>query len=60
MGIIEKIGVFFGNKQESGPLGKPGRNEPCWCGSGNKYKKCHLPGDSKKAASSCSTNCGPT
>ncbi|OGK62255.1 preprotein translocase subunit SecA [Candidatus Roizmanbacteria bacterium RIFOXYB2_FULL_38_10] len=21
---------------------KPGRNEPCWCGSGKKYKKCHL------------------
>ena len=18
-----------------------GRNEPCWCGSGQKYKKCH-------------------
>jgi hypothetical protein len=21
---------------------KVGRNEPCWCGSGKKYKKCHL------------------
>lgn len=21
---------------------RPGRNEPCWCGSGTKYKKCHL------------------
>ncbi|NLJ69945.1 MAG: preprotein translocase subunit SecA [Clostridiaceae bacterium] len=20
----------------------PGRNEPCWCGSGKKYKNCHL------------------
>lgn len=20
----------------------PGRNEPCWCGSGRKFKKCHL------------------
>ena len=20
----------------------PGRNDPCWCGSGLKYKKCHL------------------
>ena len=20
---------------------KPKRNEPCWCGSGKKYKKCH-------------------
>lgn len=22
---------------------KPGRNDPCWCGSGRKYKKCHYP-----------------
>jgi len=21
---------------------KTGRNQPCWCGSGKKYKKCHL------------------
>ena len=21
--------------------GRPGRNEPCYCGSGKKYKKCH-------------------
>jgi len=26
-------------------LDRPGRNEPCWCGSGKKYKKCHGPGD---------------
>ncbi len=23
-----------------------GRNDLCWCGSGKKYKKCHLPTDS--------------
>lgn len=24
------------------PLGQlPGRNDPCWCGSGRKYKSCH-------------------
>lgn len=22
--------------------GKPGRNDPCYCGSGLKYKKCHM------------------
>jgi methionyl aminopeptidase len=22
-----------------------GRNDPCWCGSGQKYKKCHLTAD---------------
>jgi hypothetical protein len=24
------------------PDPKVGRNDPCWCGSGKKYKKCHL------------------
>lgn len=24
---------------------RPGRNEPCWCGSDKKYKKCHLTAD---------------
>ncbi len=27
-------------KRRSGP--EPGRNDPCWCGSGQKYKKCCL------------------
>ena len=26
-----------------------GRNDPCWCGSGLKYKKCHLDFDNKIA-----------
>jgi preprotein translocase subunit SecA len=25
----------------SQPSSKLGRNDPCWCGSGKKYKKCH-------------------
>lgn len=24
---------------------KPGRNDPCWCGSGKKYKHCHWKSD---------------
>jgi hypothetical protein len=27
---------------------KPGRNDPCWCGSGQKYKKCHLQKDEEQ------------
>ena len=27
---------------------RPGRNEPCWCGSGKKYKKCHLEADGQE------------
>ena len=37
-----------GNGQNGGDLREParagpkiGRNEPCWCGSGKKFKKCH-------------------
>lgn len=29
-----------GNLKSAHP--KLGRNDPCWCGSGKKYKKCHL------------------
>jgi len=28
---------------------KLGRNDPCWCGSGKKYKNCHLKDDQAKA-----------
>ncbi len=26
-------------------MDKPGRNEPCYCGSGKKYKQCHMAAD---------------
>ena len=29
---------------------KHGRNAPCWCGSGRKYKKCHLSEDEEGRA----------
>jgi len=25
----------------AGAGAKLGRNDPCWCGSGKKYKRCH-------------------
>jgi hypothetical protein len=31
-------------------VARPGRNEPCRCGSGKKYKHCCLEKDDKKAA----------
>jgi hypothetical protein len=27
-----------------------GRNDICWCGSGRKYKACHLAADDRKRA----------
>jgi preprotein translocase subunit SecA len=31
------------SKQPTRTDHKLGRNDPCWCGSGKKYKKCHYP-----------------
>ena len=33
----EKVSDLINNKK------KLGRNDPCWCGSGKKYKRCHYP-----------------
>jgi preprotein translocase subunit SecA len=30
-------------KKASARRSKLGRNDPCWCGSGKKWKKCHYP-----------------
>jgi uncharacterized protein YecA (UPF0149 family) len=37
-----------------------GRNDPCWCGSGLKYKRCHLEKDQKKVASQTAKKCSTT
>ncbi len=60
MGLLERAFNLFKGKEENRPAEKPGRNDLCWCGSGIKYKKCHLAEDEKTAAKSCSINCGPT
>jgi len=62
MGLLDRVAGLLKrtNGNETAPGIKPGRNEPCWCGSGKKYKKCHLPEETKKAAEkACSLNCGP-
>jgi preprotein translocase subunit SecA len=30
---------------------RPGRNDPCWCGSGKKYKHCHMRQDMQREGS---------
>jgi len=58
VGLFDKIVSFFEEKEEEIP--RLGRNDPCWCGSGKKYKRCHLEQDEKKRsqrrASTCRTN----
>jgi len=58
MGLFERALRSLKGKEDNSPIDKPGRNDPCWCGSGKKYKKCHLPEDQKTTAKSCSLNCG--
>ena len=40
--LIEKI-----NRLEMSIVKRPNRNDECWCGSGKKYKKCHIEEDNK-------------
>ena len=35
--------VYGSSGAVSNVHGKIGRNDPCWCGSGKKYKRCHYP-----------------
>lgn len=37
---VKQVGKFFENKPQPRRVEKIGRNEPCPCGSGVKYKKC--------------------
>lgn len=39
--FLKENGVWFYVDGESKKPSPPGRNEPCWCGSGKKSKKCH-------------------
>ncbi len=39
---------------------KPGRNDFCWCGSGKKYKNCHIDFDEKIEEASCQGHIVPS
>jgi len=60
MGFLKRLLNFFASGSEPRPSRTPGRNDPCWCGSGLKYKRCHLEEDEKKRSGSFTTSCGPT
>jgi preprotein translocase subunit SecA len=51
---VDAMGLAEGNSDQTARTGQPlevpkkdgkkiGRNDPCWCGSGKKWKKCHYP-----------------
>jgi methionyl aminopeptidase len=34
-----------------------GRNDSCWCGSGEKYKRCHMESDKARERARTSVSC---
>jgi uncharacterized protein YecA (UPF0149 family) len=51
---------LFGIPAATAPGRVPARNEPCWCGSGDKYKRCHLESDLAKARARGTASCATT
>jgi preprotein translocase subunit SecA len=45
---LSEVRAEVDRQQSEGPKKKPGRNDPCWCGSGKKYKNCHMAADGRK------------
>lgn len=39
--FIKEAGRWYYLQGQFAPDKLPGRNDPCWCGSGRKFKKCH-------------------
>ena len=50
MGFIDTLKRIALGADEA-PVPVLGRNEVCWCGSGEKYKRCHLTADERKRSS---------
>jgi len=45
--LIETFKKLFGSGERP-PEKKLSRNDLCWCGSGQKYKHCHMEQDEEK------------
>ncbi len=53
MGLVDKL---F-HRRPPKTAANLGRNDPCWCGSGKKYKRCHYEADIKYFSRSLKTAC---
>ena len=62
MGLFDAFKKAVGVENPVEPVKKLGRNDPCWCGSGKKYKSCHMESDNRRysAARAANTCKGPT
>jgi hypothetical protein len=52
MGFLKKF-----NRRPPASATQLGRNDPCWCGSGKKYKQCHLKSDQKYISRALDATC---
>jgi preprotein translocase subunit SecA len=43
MGVSGNADITAKSGEKAFPSQKLGRNDPCWCGSGKKFKRCHYP-----------------
>jgi len=48
--------LVLGPEQQAIPV--LGRNDRCWCGSGKKYKACHLSTDDRKRSAQRNASSG--
>jgi tetratricopeptide (TPR) repeat protein len=45
---LPPLEVLVQQRGTPAPQRRPGRNDPCWCGSGKKYKHCHMRADRRR------------
>lgn len=57
MGLLAAIAKAFNSDPKPPADTTLGRNEPCWCGSGEKYKRCHLDSDQRRIQSQKKAYC---
>jgi len=55
MNLFKKI--LAKSKPQPQPILNLGRNDLCWCGSGKKYKRCHMEIDEKKRSTVRAATC---
>lgn len=60
MSILKHLSKMFVSGEDECQSRNLGRNDDCWCGSGRKYKKCHLEDDENKLRSKVPVRCGKT
>ena len=54
MGFLDRL---FHRSKPPAAAANLGRNDPCWCGSGKKYKRCHYDVDREYFSQSLKTAC---